>query len=253
MTTSDNNDGNRQDADADPIVENPALPHMDVDANVRPDLIGGEIRLMDDGSPTPTRGGGRGLMDDVPADTTPPTRLGPAGYPPQRPAGRSGAAARSDAAGGYLRLLIRVENGDMSVVGASRVPGPLSRPGPVQGGLAYEVSLGAEQIGAGDVPDPGYRRGVASPGRPDRGHAFVEAPGYEFTARIPVDQIRAESLPDVQIAVYRLDSEQPTAFHPGSPLRAQDGRIAQELTALRGIRTEELPQDVRVSLERALS
>jgi hypothetical protein len=251
MTTSDNHGGMVQNADADPIVENPALPRMDVDAEVRPYPVGGEIRLMGDGSPGPT-GGGRGFMDDVPADTTPQAPSAQ-GYPPQRPAGRAGAAARSDEPGGYLRLMMRVENGAMSLVGVSRVPGPLSRPGPVQGGFAYEVSLGAQQIGAGDVPDPGYRRGLASPDRPDRGHAFVEAPGYEFTARVPVDQIRAESLPDVQITVYRLDSRQPTALHPSSPLRAQAGRVAEEVTTLRGIRMYELPQDVRVSLERALS
>lgn len=252
-TNSDDRDGMRQNADADPVVENPALPRMDADAEVRPEPVAGEIRLMDDSSPTLTPRGGRGLMDEVPGDTTPRAAPGPDGYPMQRPASRPGAAARSAEAGGYLRLLMRVENGDMSVVGASRVPGPLGRPGQVQGGLAYEVSLGAQQIGAGDVPDPGFRRGVTDPEHPDRGHALVEAPGYEFTARIPVDQIRTESLPDVQITVYRLNSEQPTSLHPSVPLRAQAGRVTEELTTLRGIRTDELPQDVRISLERALA
>jgi hypothetical protein len=243
--------GPRQGDGTDPIVDNPHLPLMDVDTQPRPQAIAGEILLMDDVRPDAPEAG-RGRMPDTPAAVTPDSPP-EGGYPPQRPAQRPAAASRADEAGGYLRLLMQVKEGVMSVVGASRVAGPLVQPGPTQGGLAYAVDLGSEQLGAGDVPDPGVRRGLASPDRPDRGHAFVEAPAYEFTVRIPIEQVRMESLADMQIAVYRLDSAQVTELRADQPLRAQVGRAAERLTTLRGIRTEELAEEVRVSLERALS
>ena len=170
-------------------------------------------------------------------------------YPPQRP--RS-ATSRADDLAAYLRLLLRVEN---ELCRWSTPAGCLARSiqsGPVQGGLAYAVSLGFEQLGAGSVPDPGVRRSVVAPDRPERGHAFFAAPSYEFTARVAIGQVSLDTVRDLDISVYRLDSTQPTPLRSDEPLRARVGRVAEEVTALRGIRLEQLPQAVRLRLEQAL-
>ena len=184
--------------------------------------------------------GGR-AREDVPT---------PDEYPPQRP--RS-ATSRADDLAAYLRLLLRVENGAMSLVDAEPGAWPARfESGPVQGGLAYAVSLGFEQLGAGSVPDPGVRRSVVAPDRPERGRAFFAAPSYEFTARVAIGQVSLDTVRDLDISVYRLDSTQPTPLRSDEPLRARVGRVAEEVTALRGIRLEQLPQAVRLRLEQAL-
>ena len=231
----------------EPVVERPDLPRME-DGEPHRREIKGQIRLMDDGS-SDTDGGARGLMADVPSEDARENVPTPDEYPPQRP--RS-ATSRADDLAAYLRLLLRVENGAMSLVDASRVPGPLIQSGPVQGGLAYAVSLGFEQLGAGSVPDPGVRRSVVAPDRPERGHAFFAAPSYEFTARVAIGQVSLDTVRDLDISVYRLDSTQPTPLRSDEPLRARVGRVAEEVTALRGIRLEQLPQAVRLRLEQAL-
>jgi hypothetical protein len=231
----------RQREGADPIADNPSLPRMDDEA-ARQTPAGGP--LMDEHTAPASDAAGRDEMAPVPTELSaaPP----PGGdYPPQQP--RPGAGRTNG--DGYLRLLLRVDDGEVSVVGASRVPGPLRTSGPLQGGLAYEVSIGPEQLGAGEVPDPGVRRGFAPPDDPARGHSVVEVPSYEFTARFPAGGLSPGDLPDLQVTVYRLDGGQAV---PLPTLREQSGRATREVAALRGIRTEGLPQAVRVDLERAL-
>jgi hypothetical protein len=231
----------------EPVVERPDLPRMD-DGDVRQREIKGRIRFMDDG-PADTGGGARGLMADIPPEDARESVPSPGEYPPQRPRRATFQAEELD---GYLRLLLRVEDGVVSVVDASRVPGPLIQSGPVQGGFAYAVSLGSEQLAAGDVPDPGVRRGVVAPDRPERGHAIFGAPTSEFTARVPIGKVSLDTIRDLDISLYQLDSTQPTPLRSDEPLRARVGRLAEEVTVLRGIRLEQLPQEVRVRLERAL-
>jgi hypothetical protein len=240
--------GPHQGESTDPIVEQPHLPRM-AEAEPLQQLVGGVTRLMDDPAASGGIGGGRGQMSPVPAELRAalPTD---GGYAPQQPVSAVPTAAAEGA--GYLRLQLRVDNGEMSLVGVSRVSGPLSQPGPVHGGLAYEVSLGQRQLGAGDVPDPGVRRGLHPPDRPESGHAVVELPSYEFTARVPADQVSAVNLPDLHVAVYKLDSGQATRLTADRPLLAQVGRTAEEVASLRGVHVEQLPHDVRAGLERAL-
>ena len=240
--------GPRQGQTNEPVVEDPQLPLMDETETAQQRPVRGQIRLMDERSaPDPTEAG-RGEMAAVP-DEFGVTAPADGDYPPQEPARVTPAVAEP---GGYLRLQMRVDDGEVSLVGVTRVDGPLSPPGPVHGGLAYEVSLGEQQLGAGDVPDPGVRRGFVPPDAPERGHSVVEVPSYEFTARVPLDRLSAFNLPDLQVAVYRLDSGQ--VVHPTAnrPLRELVGRIAEEVAALRGIRTDRLPAEVRDGLERAL-
>jgi hypothetical protein len=239
----------RQREDAEPVADQPDLPRMDEPETRRTPGVS-QDRLMDEHTPPAAADAGRGEMAAIPAElgvTRPPDGE----YPPQQP--RPGApAAPGEPGGGYLRLQLRVDDGEVSVIGASRVAGPLRMPGPLQGGLAYEVTIGPRQLGAGDVPDPGVRRGFVPPDQPERGHSVIPMPSYEFTARFPADEVSTVNLPDLQVTVYRLDPGQAVSLTADRPLREHVGRVAQEVATLRGIRTERLPQEVRASLERAL-
>lgn len=246
-----------QDNVAGPVVEHPELPAMGEDeSGAAPPLglaTGGggtQPRFMTD-KPQPPHGG-RGRMPEVPnVNDTTSHRGGerPEGdYPEQRGVAPSPATGP----GGYLRLQFRAAGGEVSLLDVTRVDGPLGPPEPLYGGVAYEVTVGPEQVGVGAVPDPGVRRGLAPLDRPELGHFIEEVPTYEFTARVPVDKVTPVNLPDLQVIVYRLDSTQVINATPDRPLREQAGRQAEEVAALRGINRERLPHELRASIDRAL-
>jgi hypothetical protein len=238
----------RQDTATGPFVEHPDLPAMgERDLDPRP--VRGEIRLMDESTATTSGSGrGRGEMPSAPngRGSAPPAT---GDHPPQEPV--QSRAANGDA-GGYLRFHVRVDDGVMSIVAAKRVPGPLGPSAPMHGGLAYEVSLGPDQLSAGDVPDPGVRRGFVPPDEPNRGHHVVEVSSYEFAARVPADRLSRVNLPDVEVAVYRLDASQAVHATQDQPLRVREGQAAVEVARLNGIHVEQLPAEVRDSIEQAL-
>jgi hypothetical protein len=238
-----------QSDEADPIIEHPHLPAMgEQESGQR--LVRGQVVLMNEHT-TPAPSGGRGEMASLTNSGARSAHTPEPGQelPPQQPAP---SAARSTAGGGYLRLQLQVEDGDIALVGVSRVDGPLGPPEPVQGGLAYEVTLGERQLGAGAVPDPGVRRAFPPPDEPAKGHIVVAVPSFEFTARIPADQVSAVSLEDIQIGVYRMDSGQVVSTASEQPLHRQAGHLMEEVATLRGIHAEQLPHELRARLDDAV-
>jgi hypothetical protein len=237
-----------QQPDDKPVVENPGLRYMPEGE------IGqqhsGEARLMPESPGGEAEQAGR-RMEAVPAGE--PARGGPA-----VPAGPQQPARSLRSAGGgesYLRLLLHVEDGEVSVQGVSEVAGPLGSPEPLHGGLAYEVSVGARPLAAGAVPDPGVRRSFPpqDPGAAGvEGHFIVETASYDFTARVPAAQLSSASLPDMQVAVYRLDGGQVVQPAGDRLLVDHAGHLADEVARLSGIRVEELPVTVRAAFDRVL-
>jgi len=237
-----------QDNVSEPVVELPHLPAMgegNVAQSIGPDR--GEERLMT-GESLPSRDG-RGVMSPVPSDAAAATGTYPGEERPQQVS--PGRVADAEP-GGYLRLRLRVAGGQASLVDVTRVEGPLSPPEPLYGGLAYEVTLGQQQLGAGAVPDPGVRRAFPPPDRPDLGHFVEEVPYYEFTARVPFGPVTTSNLQDLRVTVYRLDATQMIHTTPVRPLYQEAGRLVEEVAALRGVRPDQLPHELRTRIDRAL-
>jgi hypothetical protein len=238
-----------QDDKAGPFIERPSLPAMG-EGETEPRPTDQPPRLMAEKAVPQPGAAGRGEMAPVP-DEGDRAGAGTADAGNDRPQQVREPTPRA-AAPGYLRLRLRVDRGEMRLVGVSRVEGPLAPPEPVQGGLAYEVTIGQQQLGAGTVPDPGVQRAFQPLDAPEKGHFLVEVPSYEFTARVPADMVSIASLPDVHISVYRMDAGQVIQTAPDRPLRQQVGQYAEEVAALRGIDPEQLPHQVRTHLDRAL-
>ena len=97
---------------------------------------------------------------------------------------------------GYVRLRLRVTDGEISVVGAKAVEGPLVEP-KLQGALAYEATVGEKRVAAGGIPDVGERRSFPDPEGKGvmRGHHVEELKTYEVNVRIPKVQVSAAALP----------------------------------------------------------
>jgi hypothetical protein len=126
--------------------------------------------------------------------------------PSQEPPDQERSAQAHRGGEQYLRLTVRVDEGELSIVDSQLVDGPLAQASAFQGGFAYEVTDGSRLLHAGSIPDLGVVRGFAHPNgtlEQERHHTY-ELSTYEFDARVPVPALRAADLSKVSIALYRV-------------------------------------------------
>lgn len=218
-----------------PVVDNPRLARMTEKAP-RPRPIGGKIVSMA-GDPKPDTGKQR-RMPAVPAK---PTDRQPRVRPDQKEPPKSRKTAEQPQ--GYVRLRLRVEGDDISVVGAKAVEGPLVE-SKLQGALAYEVTVGQKRVAAGAIPDAGERRSFPDPqGRGEMaGHHVATLPVYEVNVRVPKEQVSAASLPRLEIALYRVKEPLPVERPEAGAIGPQFERELREVGRIKGIRPERLSQ-----------
>jgi hypothetical protein len=139
---------------------------------------------------------------------------------------------------------VLVENGKLSLAGATVVEGPLTQAPALHPGLAYEVMLGSRRIALGQVQDAGVWRGFPDPtGRPAlSGHHITVVPSYEIAVRIPLAEISVAALRRARITVYRWSGE--TAATEGNrSLKARLGRRVETVGSMKGIRLDSLPKE----------
>jgi hypothetical protein len=236
----------RQMPGAPPVVEDSRLPRM------------GEGQPADAGQ-------GRGQMPASPeADTGKRNRMQPMrgkaperpgqpparGFRPQEPRRRS----RQDAKDGerYLRLRVRVVDGTLSLAGATVVDGPLTPATALHAGLAYEVTLGARRLAAGEVLDAGIWRSFPDPsGRPAlSGHHVTILPGYEIPVRIPLSGLSYATLRRVNLTVYRWHGDAVETEGERS-IKRRLGRRTETIGRLKGIPLQTLPKEVQAGVRDA--
>jgi hypothetical protein len=148
---------------------------------------------------------------------------------------------------------MRFANGQLSVIGASEVPGPLTMPSAVINGFVYEILLGDQQIALGSLPDVGLRRAFANrdvPG-PEGKHRFIPDPTFDFFVRIPKTQITEANLPNLTILLHNVRNA-PDRLVPGTALQEQPGVETADVARLRGLSLERLPAEVRPLFEKTM-
>jgi hypothetical protein len=138
-----------------PVVSNPKLPLMS-DTPLRPRTIKGKILRMPEEPKSDT-----GKQRRMSAYRKAAVVRQPKVRPDQKEANVTRAEAAQQPAG-YVRLRLRVTDGEMAVVGAKAVEGPLVEP-KLQGALAYEVTVGRKRVTAGGIADVGERRSFPDP------------------------------------------------------------------------------------------
>jgi hypothetical protein len=237
--------------EAEPVVENPRLPTM-TDKPQRPRRIGGRVLHMPD-EPSPSKGKAN-RMKPVPKKQ--PKRSSPRTPLPEQAEGKA-ASRRGAAAGegeGYVRLRVRVEDGEMTVQGIKSVKGPLIPHRELHGDLAYEVTVGGKRVASGPIPDAGVTRSFPhpAPAPGQEGHHIGPAPMHEFVARVPREAISLKSLPRLGITLFRIkEGPLPKAEGP-EPLARHFAKELREVGSLRGIRLERLPKSVQAEARRSL-
>jgi hypothetical protein len=179
--------------------------------------------------------------------------------PLHAPAPPSGGDATNFAAPtsgeGYLRLLCEVSDGDLRIVGASVVDGPLIRP-ELTGHLAYQVLVHGRVVAAGAFDDLSHQRGIAPPDEPELGHSRARLDTYQFTVRIPRAELTVEDMADAEIELVRpattTELADDVARAPGtsfSDAATDAGHEPPQLVArLAGLDPAMLPDDVVTQL-----
>lgn len=236
--------------DAEPVVEDPSLPTM-TDKPRRPRRIGGKLLHMPE-EPSPP-GGKANRMKPLPKKR-PKSRGRREEFPDQvekKPAARGEAVAEGDA---YVRMRVRVEDGEMSVRSMQTVEGPLIPHEDLHGDLAYEVTVSGKRVSSGAIPDTGVNRSFPhpDPAPGQEGHHETPTAAHEFIARVPRKAISLSSLPRTNVTLFRV-KEGPLPMAAGTERLTQHfDKELREVAELRGIRLETLPESVRAEARRSL-
>lgn len=227
-----------------PVVENDKLPRM-AEGPSTPRKIGGAVLLMP-AEPKPDKGKQKRMPAIRGRIAQPPP---PQGELPDQEERKPVANAE-----GYVRLRLRVEDGELAVVGATAVEGPYIERTKLFGDMAYEVTLGGRRLAAGAVPDVGVMRSFPDPeGTPEQqGHFITEATSYEINVRVPKDEISLAALPAVEIALYRVKEDVPADRVGPAVLSEQFDRELREVARIKGIEPERLAEPVQAELREAL-
>lgn len=230
-----------------PIIENAQLPRMGTQA-MPPKLINGAVRHMTVGA-QPAQGSN--LMAPVPKDQMPQQG---AGGKPTYPAQERKTMEQPAPGQGYIRLHVRVTNGQLSVIGAQAVAGPLVQNQGLHHDYSYEVTVGANRVAAESFPNPAEWRSYPNPhgGPGQEGHHITHAANYDLTVRIPQQALSLAQLPQMQIALYQVSENAQHKPLGTQVLNAQFSQQVREVARLNGLHIEQLPAPVQESLRKAL-
>jgi hypothetical protein len=140
-------------------------------------------------------------------------------------------------ADGYIRLHVRVDDGEMSIVDTKVVDSTLVQPAVIHGNFAYEVTEGDRRLHFDSIPDIGVTRSFVNPGGPleERQHNITENKAYEFMVRIPVASLRTAAMPQVAVALYRVKEPRPHMVVTERPIAVEYERELREVARLEGL------------------
>jgi len=150
----------------------------------------------------------------------------------------------------YVRITVRVQNGEMSVVDSAQIEGKLAMPSNLGGNFVYEVTRGQERIYIDSIPDIGTKRSFADPNAPSerRREHIIELDSYEFNVLVPEEALTLEALQDLDITLYRAKEPLKMDIRP-EPTEIQFERELRKVAHLRGIPYESLPPKVQSAME----
>lgn len=153
---------------------------------------------------------------------------------------------------GYIVLRMRVQNGEISVIGARKVAGPfLEHSNLIQSGVIYEAFLQDRRIAIGSIADFGEQRSFPRPDAdPAReGHHITALPGFDFNVKIAAEKITLKDLSSLNISLYRFKEHVGELRLTDLPLKTQFAREVRVVAEMNGVRTDRLREDVRKSIK----
>lgn len=159
---------------------------------------------------------------------------------------RRGGARESAEGERYIRLRVRVHNGELTVIDSHLVDGPLGQTTGFPGSNAYEVTLGDRLLHADALPDAGIQRSFSNPEGPpeQRGHYITERSVYEFTARVPAAEVTRDTIGQVAVRLHRVKQEARADRLGDRPLGEQFERELRPIAELVGLPDSALPEAI---------
>jgi len=154
---------------------------------------------------------------------------------------------------GYIVLRMRVQNGEISVIGSRKVEGPfLQHENLIQNGLTYEAFLKDSRIAIGSIPDYGEQRSFPRPeGDPSHeGHHITILPSFDFNLKVPIKKITLKDLPAIEVSLYRFKEHVPNLKLTEVPLKTQFTKEVRVVAQMNGIHIEKLHKDIMESFMR---
>lgn len=160
---------------------------------------------------------------------------------------RTRGGGRSSAQGEqYIRLRVRVRDGELTVIDSHLVDGPLGQVTGFPGTNAYEVTLGDRLLHADALPDMGIQRSFSNPEGPpeQRGHYITERSAYEFTARVPAAEVTRDTIGQIAVRLHRVKQEARADRLGEMPLTEQFERELRPIAELVGLPDSALPEAI---------
>jgi hypothetical protein len=248
--------GAMMDPEATPIADNPGLPSMDAaEAEAEATMASlaategtGSGNYMTEPPPSPESGEDNEEYGDMGAPTPRHTRSTAA----------EPTAGNDDE--GYLRLVIDVEHGSLSLVDAAMVAGPLVTTD-LSGEMAYDAVVHGRRVAADAFDDLSRSHAFAPPDEDDVGHRVTETDHYQFVARIPRSEVSAAELADLEITLLRTARSSQLSETPqrmaGLPLEEAAAASGEEdppqvVGRLIGISLDQVPPESARNIEQQL-
>ena len=234
--------GMSTDVSAAPIVENSRLKPMTA-RRPAPRRIGGKILMMGSERPQPVPGD---KMQPV------PERISAAERKAIRDQVEVEAGPTDEPTS--VRLRLRIERGQITVIGAQTVPGEVAPPERLDYGLAYEIVNGDRRVAVGSIPDFGAWRGYPDPeGRPGlEGHHIEELDTMEVNVRVPQKAFSVTALPRLRLTLFRMKGQPPAVPVTAEPLAAQFPDQLRPVAELKGIDIRTMPQQLQEEVRAAM-
>jgi len=151
----------------------------------------------------------------------------------------------------YLRLRLRFENQELSIIHAKKVESTLLLESEINlgAGVVYEVSLDSVRLDVSSIPYDGLFVDMAAN---QNRYGLEQMPEtFEFHVRIPLDNLRCKDLEKLNIELYRLNNR-------FSDVQLNDEKIIKQfpnklelLAELNGIHLKDLPNALKVMIKEA--
>lgn len=152
---------------------------------------------------------------------------------------------------GYVVFRMRVQNGEISVVGSKKVEGPFLEPESLeQNGITYEAFLKDRRIAIGSIPDFGEQRSFARPQSDPshEGHHITILPSFDFNLKIAAEKISLKELPRIRLTLYRFKEHVPNLAINETPLKMRFEKEVRVVAEMNGLRIERLNDDIKKSI-----
>ncbi|WP_405003046.1 M64 family metallopeptidase [Kitasatospora purpeofusca] len=146
---------------------------------------------------------------------------------------------------GYVRLVVRLEQGTLRVLEARELDGPFVQTGLVTQGFAHEVRIGGRRVALGSLPDAGVSRGFSEIGTDGpREHLVYRPDAFDFVVRVASAELRGADLSELTVDLVSVGANRGDALGE-VPLREDPALDVTPIASLADLSVADLPTSLR--------